>query len=538
AFRGRSLSLTIRLQAAGRQGAVEDIGVVAHSNQTLGTLRREILNLLCPSSPHHMRLELTLSGDVLEPVWDKRLITEIPLKDKMILMGKLVPAVTHPTSPDSSSESSAGSPPLSQPPLPSPSTLPPASNKGMQQAEQTLPSVMFSLRGCSIPFLLKLADQGIRLGSPELTSSVWNILRLMPVDHKTEQLLLCSLERAATSSAGREEAAQPPSLPPSLPLSQGAACLPGMAQRTSLLGTPGSSLASPQEAGADLTGSGRDALPASPKEALRSLFVGESPSVVLYHLEVLHVLMMPWNLRLPSVPAAISPASSGHAGFRISLETQATLIEAGGLDLLITLLTSPAFIQQGDSTTRRSALWLVIRLVKLVLTITAHAQLALLKEAGLGGEPRVQQLERSLPVIPSPSSEFAMRQIARELSHTLGPLRRCLEALPPWLPPAHALIGLAWSCSVSRSNVFFDRSPSAPDVFEGAWDLKIFHSLLHPLRGTSPTEPLDLELCKEALECLTVLIALQPQLVVDIIQQERRPFTDFMMELLLWSPCR
>ncbi|CAG0903031.1 unnamed protein product, partial [Cyprideis torosa] len=147
-------------------------------------------------------------------------------------------------------------------------------------------------------------------------------------------------------------------------------------------------------------------------------------------------------------------------------------------------------------------------------------------------------MERSLPVIPSPSSEFAMRQIARELSHTLGPLRRCLEALPPWLPPAHALIGLAWSCSVSRSNVFFDRSPSAPDVFEGAWDLKIFHSLLHPLRGTSPTEPLDLELCKEALECLTVLIALQPQLVVDIMQQERRPFTDFMMELLLWSPCR
>lgn len=80
ACRGKHLSLVVRFSSPNRQ--VDDFEVFTHSNDTLASLRKHILRRIKPGV--HCKLELYINGEPLETSDDKKLLSQIALRDKMV----------------------------------------------------------------------------------------------------------------------------------------------------------------------------------------------------------------------------------------------------------------------------------------------------------------------------------------------------------------------------------------------------------------------------------------------------------------------
>lgn len=85
AARGKHLSLVIRFASPGRN--VDDIDIFTHSNDTLASLRRQILRRI-KASGTNVKLDLFINGDSLEQSDDRKLLSQIPLRDKMVNISK------------------------------------------------------------------------------------------------------------------------------------------------------------------------------------------------------------------------------------------------------------------------------------------------------------------------------------------------------------------------------------------------------------------------------------------------------------------
>jgi ubiquitin carboxyl-terminal hydrolase 9/24 len=82
AYRGKSVTIIVRFQSQGGRG-VDDIDIWSHTNETLGSVRRQILAKV-KASPAHARVELHQNGDLINVSDDRRLISEIPIRDKAV----------------------------------------------------------------------------------------------------------------------------------------------------------------------------------------------------------------------------------------------------------------------------------------------------------------------------------------------------------------------------------------------------------------------------------------------------------------------
>ncbi|XP_024944100.1 probable ubiquitin carboxyl-terminal hydrolase FAF-X isoform X6 [Cephus cinctus] len=170
AARGKHLSLVIRFASPGRN--VDDIDIFTHSNDTLASLRRQILRRI-KASGTNVKLDLFINGESLEQADDRKLLSQIPLRDKMLLSAKLSQANSNmPSSPDSSSDSSTSSP---QHPYDGPNL----------EAENSLPGVVMSQRSEYTNFFFQLADLGCNLQHPQLRDGARNLLQLVPPDTLT-----------------------------------------------------------------------------------------------------------------------------------------------------------------------------------------------------------------------------------------------------------------------------------------------------------------------------------------------------------------
>ncbi|XP_047471205.1 probable ubiquitin carboxyl-terminal hydrolase FAF-X isoform X2 [Penaeus chinensis] len=168
--RGKHLSLLVRFPVQGRQP--DELDVWTHTNDTMGAIRRQVLHRLKSTAPN-VKVELYLNTDPIDPVDDKKIIAHMPLRDKMVLTAKLVQVGSNmPSSPDSSSDSSTGSP---QHPYEGPNV----------DAENCLPGVIMSGQGKYTQFLLQLADLGCTLQLPQLRDSARALLEIMPADQYT-----------------------------------------------------------------------------------------------------------------------------------------------------------------------------------------------------------------------------------------------------------------------------------------------------------------------------------------------------------------
>lgn len=81
ACRGKHLALLVRFSNPGR--AVDDVDIFTHSNDTLASLRRQVLRRI-KASGANLKLDLFINGELLDPADDRKLLSQIPLRDKMV----------------------------------------------------------------------------------------------------------------------------------------------------------------------------------------------------------------------------------------------------------------------------------------------------------------------------------------------------------------------------------------------------------------------------------------------------------------------
>lgn len=81
ACRGKHLTLIVRFSCPGRQ--VDDLELFTHSNDTLASLRRSVLRRI-KASGINVKLELFVNGESLDMSDDRKLLSQIPLRDKMV----------------------------------------------------------------------------------------------------------------------------------------------------------------------------------------------------------------------------------------------------------------------------------------------------------------------------------------------------------------------------------------------------------------------------------------------------------------------
>uniref|UniRef100_A0A8D0ZMB2 USP domain-containing protein n=1 Tax=Sus scrofa TaxID=9823 RepID=A0A8D0ZMB2_PIG len=186
AFRGKHLSFIVRFPNQGRQ--VDDLDVWSHTNDTIGSVRRCILNRI-KANVAHTKIELFVGGELIDPADDRKLIGQLNLKDKSLITAKLTQVSSNmPSSPDSSSDSSTGSP----------------GNHGNHysdgpnpEVESCLPGVIMSLHPRYISFLWQVADLGSSLNMPPLRDGARVLMKLMPPDSTTiEKLRAICLDHA------------------------------------------------------------------------------------------------------------------------------------------------------------------------------------------------------------------------------------------------------------------------------------------------------------------------------------------------------
>uniref|UniRef100_A0A452GKF3 ubiquitinyl hydrolase 1 n=1 Tax=Gopherus agassizii TaxID=38772 RepID=A0A452GKF3_9SAUR len=186
AFRGKHITLVVRFPNQGRQ--VEDLDIWSHTNDTIGSVRRCILNRIKANSAH-TKVELFIGGELVDPADDRKLIGQLNLKDKTLITAKLTQISSNmPSSPDSSSDSSTGSP----------------GNHGNHysdgpnpEVESCLPGVIMSLHPRYISFLWQVADLGSSLNMPPLRDGARVLMKLMPPDNTTvEKLRAICLDHA------------------------------------------------------------------------------------------------------------------------------------------------------------------------------------------------------------------------------------------------------------------------------------------------------------------------------------------------------
>ncbi|XP_066599991.1 ubiquitin carboxyl-terminal hydrolase 9X [Prorops nasuta] len=171
AARGKHLSLIIRFANPGRNN-VDDMEISTHSNDTLASLRRQILRRLKVSGVN-VKLDLFVNGEALDPSDDRKRLSQIPLRDKMFLSAKCSQINSNMTSsPDSSSDSSTSSPHHTF-------------DGSNFTTETNLPGVVMSQKSQNAIFFFKLADLGCSLQHAQLRDGARNILQLIPPDTVT-----------------------------------------------------------------------------------------------------------------------------------------------------------------------------------------------------------------------------------------------------------------------------------------------------------------------------------------------------------------
>ncbi|EDS40160.1 ubiquitin specific protease 9/faf [Culex quinquefasciatus] len=186
-----STALSLRLQASltefhenfiGRQ--LEDLEIITHTNETICSFKRSLLKRIKPST-NHMKIDMfNCNGDLIEIVEDHHPLSSYNIRDKTLITVKLTPNGSGlASSPDSSSDTSSGSPPR-----PCPDLI-------KSDLEDMLPGVIIAQKTQYIDFILKMYQLGSDLQQDLLRDSCSALLHLLPIDRNTVKKIhtLCNI---------------------------------------------------------------------------------------------------------------------------------------------------------------------------------------------------------------------------------------------------------------------------------------------------------------------------------------------------------
>lgn len=180
-FRAKQICLFVRFSAQNRQ--VEDIEIWTHTNESVASVRRNIYNRLKMSS-QTIKLDMYNNGELINPIDDRKLVGELPIKDRTVFTVKLGSiGGSAPSSPDSSSDSSP-------PPTPQPSDGPNI------ESEQLLPGVILSKTKFAYT-LFSLGELATIYKLTDLRDIILSLLNICPSDLETiSQIKNACLEAA------------------------------------------------------------------------------------------------------------------------------------------------------------------------------------------------------------------------------------------------------------------------------------------------------------------------------------------------------
>ncbi|XP_052826881.1 probable ubiquitin carboxyl-terminal hydrolase FAF-X, partial [Octopus bimaculoides] len=431
ACRGRLVTLSVRFPNQGRH--IEDLDIWSHTNDTLGSVRRQILNRVKVSSSS-IKVDMYVNGELLDPSEDKKLISQIPLRDRTAVSAKLVQVGSNmPSSPDSSSDSSGGSPHNTY-------------DGPNIEAESCLPGVLMAQVNRYTGFLFQLSDLGCHLQLPKLRDTARALLKIMSADtHTMEKFRSICMEHARAES--------------------------GISA------------------------------------ALESMFFIGSSTQVLYNVEVVYSLLMP----------AGAPISDD------AFEFQYNFVRSGGVQLSLNMLMKNNFLPNADLPTRRSAYVTVLKICKLMTTTVGHAKVQVAVDACSADSQTTPipvnehnyavTLQQALIYIPNSTSEFTLRNVAARLGQQLK--EQAFGALPD-LNTIKAIQKIAWSSCTGSLHLVHDSNEEIHRIVE---------------KGKENTEPEDIEVTREALELLSVCLALCPAALESL--NKDKAWQIFIIDLLL-----
>lgn len=181
--RGRQCTIIVRFNFQTGQRQVDDVELFSHSNETLHSLRATIQRRLKCASESNIKLELYVNklelyvnGELLDSSHDRKILSQIPLRDKTVIIAKVYDGqVCGSGGCGSSNESSSDSSTSSSPHSPTP--------------EHALPGVLFSQGSWYLPFILELEHIGITKNHGPLTEAAHLLSQICPAHKQTVEKL-------------------------------------------------------------------------------------------------------------------------------------------------------------------------------------------------------------------------------------------------------------------------------------------------------------------------------------------------------------
>ncbi|KAL5475916.1 hypothetical protein EMCRGX_G025794 [Ephydatia muelleri] len=420
---GRPFMVVIRYIGNNSGNPPEDFELWSHTNETVASFRRHILQRIKLSNSS--RLELSVGNDVLCSRDDKRLVSSVSLKNGTIVTAKLLFGTSRQAgvNSDNSTDSSEGSPTghLEGPNI---------------EQEKTLPSVLMTSNSKNLQFLLSVCDFAIQYGLTSLRDSARTLLKLLPsgLDMVTEIQKVC------------RECAQ-----------------------------------------MDLKDS---------SEVLGGRIIGSSPSKTLYTLEILHSMLMP----------ALESENC---------EFQGHFILSGGLKLLMDIASSKDFMA-AESGMRRCAIYCVMKMLKLLLTSSAYAniiQVSQQKQSSPEEQSRAVTLQNTVLTTAEYKTKSTATLLAKQHYQKLA-------SVTPDLTLIMSLQSLARTCAVGGETSVSCDPDSVSEI--------TFKSL------TVDSE--EINLSKESLEVLCLALTLAPRYVPTIMNGP--DWRSFVTDVLLLTKNR
>lgn len=415
--RGKHTSLYIRFQNPGRP--IDDIEITTHSNETIASFKRNLLKRIKGTATSNIKVDLYYNnGDLIEITDEINPLSQYTIRDKMILSAKLIPiGAGLAGSPDSSSDSSTGSPPR------------PCPDMQRVDSENTLPGVIISQNYQYIEFFLKLYQLGSDLEHGRLRESSKVLLHLLPCDRHTIKRLQIMCGVLPVLSTKDEE---------------------NFAER--------SALKSPAVVTDEI---------AVQECTPEMLFLHPMPAQVLYNLGVLNGLLIPALDPYGESSLQIQSAwlHSGCAHFILELLTKNNFLPSADMH------TRRAAFQ---CVLRLAKLFLYI--VGCVLSRVGDEPL--LCDCDMGARSQVEILKQILTSIPN-SSESTLRGISTKLAENLA--AEMLSASPegercrtlfssalqwscPDISTIKAVVQLAWASSCGNLQALSTKNDFADDI--------------------------------------------------------------------------
>lgn len=446
AHRGKHISLYFRFTNPGRP--LDDMEFNTHSNEMVCSLKRNLLKKL-KGTLNNIKVDFYYSnGELIEIDDNLDPIGQYAFRDKTMLTVKLTPF--NPglkSSPDSSSDSSTGSPPR------------PCPNIQRPESEWTLPGVIISQKPQHLEFFLKLCQLGSDIQNSVLRDSCRNLLQLLPADSLTVR----KLNAMCNPLSNVEDKIETP--------------------------TP------------------------------ESMFLHALPAQVLYNLEVLHALLTP----------ALDPMSIAN------LQFDSAWVHSGVAHFILDLLTKNNFLPNADMHTKRTAFQNVLRLAKIFLYIVG----CVLSRVGDdpptsaefdSGRTQIEILKTALSSTFC-NSEYILRSISIKLAENLA--TEMLSADPEGETCRKLFASaLEWSCpNVQTIKVIVQIAwASSCGALQQLGSCNDFSHIV-----ARPEVP-DHNVCREALEVLTISLALNPAANESLSRDPVWP--KFITSILLVNPMR